>query len=638
MLSSIRNMLGSVVVLALMGLLIASFALWGIPDIFSTTAARAVAEVDDTEITDVEFSRRYEQRLREIQAQLGESFSRDQARQFGLPQQTLQQMVSRLTFDLHARRLGLRASPAQVIEELRAIPAFEGLTGGFDRQTYEQQLQRLGMTPGQFEDEVRRDIVRGQLFEALTNGSPVPDALARTLFRHRQEERRATILTVGTEIVGEVQQPGEDELRRAYELDQDRYMTPEYREVAVARISPTELAEPAEVSQAELETAYEERITEYRTPELRNLSIVTVPRDARERAEALAERVRAGEPFADVVTEMTDFTPEETQLGDLSREDLESDYSAQVAEAVFAAPEDSITEPVQSVFGWHVFRVEDITPAENRPLEEIADRLRREVATEKAMDTVYDISIEAEDALARGASVEEIARDLSLTYHRTAVTRDGLTEPGELAPEAVRQSLETIWSIQVEDPAVLEPTEDNGFVLVDVLGTIPPEPRPFEAVRDQIEQQLVRERRLAAAGDLANRTAERIRAGETPEVVAEDMGLSLTETGWVPRNPQRQQQTLAPGIQQMLFDLRAGEVGIERASAREGYIVARLEEIRPGQPERNPQDFAALKAELEQRLLNDALGQYERVLRSDFGVEVNEQRLTELVSPQQPTF
>jgi len=638
MLSSIRNMLGSFLVLALMGLLIASFALWGIPDIFTTSSGRTVAEVDDAQISDIEFARRYEQRLREIQAQFGEAFSRDQARQLGVPQQTLQQMVSQLVFDLHAREIGLRASPSQVIEQLQEIPAFEGLTGGFDRATYEQQLQNLGMSPGEFEDQLRRDIIRAQLFRSLTVGVPVPDALARALFRYRQEERKATILTAGMELVADVTAPTEEEMRQAYELQKDQYMTPTYRDIAVARINPEDIAKPQEVTRAELEEAYQARLNEYQIPELRNLRIVTFPRDAREEAEAFVERVSGGGNFDDTVTEMTDFTPEETRLGDLSYSDLDSDYNAQVAEAVFATEEGALTEPVQSVFGWHVFKVEDVTPPENRLLAEVEETLRQEVAREKALDAVYDISVEAEEALASGASVEEIARNLSLAYARATVTRDGLKQSGELADDIVVEALESALSLPVEEPPTLEPTEENGFMLIDVLGTVPPEQKPFEAVVEEIRDQLVRERRMAAAGELAETAADRLRAGEAPETVAEDMGLALTRTDWVPRNARGSTRELAPSIARLVFQMEKGEVGIERAATQQGYIAARVDEIRPGDSERNPGAFADLTAQLEQRLLNDALTQYERALRESMGVEVNQQRFSEIVSPEQATF
>jgi len=637
MLSSIRNMLGSILVLGLMGLLIASFALWGIPDVFTTTSGRTVAEVGDAEISDVEFARRYEQRLRELQAQFGEAFSRDQARQFGLPQQTLQQMVSRLAFDLHARELGLRASPSQVVEQLQGIPAFEGLTGGFDRATYEQQLQNLGMAPGEFENEVRRDIVRAQLFRTLTLGTPVPDALARALFRYRQEERKATVLSVSTSVVGELEQPSEDEMRQTYELQKDRYMTPTYRDIAVARISPDALANPDEVSRAQIEEAYTARLNEFQIPELRNLRIVTFPRDAREEADAFVQSISQGAAFDDAVTEMTDFTPDETMLGDLGRSDLETDYNAKTAEAVFAAPEGGLAGPVQSVFGWHVFKIEDITPAENRPLSEVEDTLRQEVAREQALDAVYDISVEAEDALADGASVEEIARSLSLTYVRATVTRDGLTQDGELAGQPILETLESAWSTPVEEPALLEPTEDNGFVIFDVFGTVPPEQKPFAAVESEIRSQLLQERRMAAAGELAEKAAERIRAGEDPAVVAEEMTLGFTQTDWVPRDARGSTRELAPSIARLVFEMETGEVGVERAATQEGYIVARVEDIRPGDPDRDPEAFDSLQAQLEQAVLNDALTQYERSLRAALGVEVNAQRLNEVISPTQTT-
>jgi len=633
MLSSIRNMMGSIFMLAIIGLLIASFALWGIPDIFSSGAGRAVAEVENTQITGVEFARTYDQRFRRAQAQMGDSFTRERARQMGLPRQVLQQVVSRTVFELHADALGLRASDSYVIDELHAIPAFEGFSGGFDRRTYEQQLQRIGMSPAEFEDQLRSDIVRRQFFEALTAANPVPDELARTLFRYRQEERKATVVTLNTSLVGSVEPPSEDELRQAYESDKQQYMTPEYREVAVARISPDSLAKPEEVTQAELEQAYQERIREYRQPERRTVALATFERDETERAERFAQRVKGGKAFDQVLRDMTDFTPEEADLGEVTQEDIESDYNKKVARAVFnVAGEGAVTEPVQSVFGWHIFHIEGVTPPEETPLEEVAEELRQEVAREKAQDRVYDLSVEVEDALASGAGVQEIAREFDLAYARARVTEEGRTPEGELASQNLRDQLEALWSVQVEEPPILEPTENNGFAILDALEVIEPEQKSFEAVKDQLRQRLLRERRMNEAGKLAERAAERIRAGEDPQAVADSMGASVFETDWVSRNPDRQNRSLAPSIQRTVFDLEKGKVGIERAANERGYVVLRVEQVRPGDPEAKPEAFAQLKRQLQQRLVNDALTQYENALRASMGVTLNSDRLEQVVS------
>ncbi len=635
MLSQIRSALSSWAVLLLLGVLIASFALWGIPDLFRATGARAVAEVDDVEISDVEFSRAYDSQIRRLEAQIGQAIDRNQALALGLPQQVLQQMIGQLAFDLHARRLGLRAGVKQVLDELRKFEAFQGFDGKFDRREYESQLRRLGLTPAEFEKQLMSDLVRQQLVDALLAAPPAPDPLLEPLFRYRHEARSATIVSIATEDVGPVPEPTETELRATYEVDKSRYMTPPYREVALAVISPDRVARPDEVTREELEEAYQARLAEFQVPELRDLDMVIFDINDKEKAERFVERVRSGEDFAAVVKEMTDFKPDEVALGDQSRSDLEQDYNQRVAEAAFSTPEGAVSEPVQSVFGWHVFRVKAVTQPRERTLDQVAPTLRQDVAREKAYDAIYDLSVKAEEALTRGAGVEEIAETMGLELVRTTVTREGRLENGGPAPQVVRDHLQKIWSMAVDEPPTLEETTDNGFVILDVTNEIPPRQRPFEEVADAVRANILSERRLKAAGKRADEIAERIRNGDDPNAVAREYGLTVLQARGVVREEIGRTSKVAPIVARLLFELdKPGAVGVERAATGSGYVVVRLESVRPGDREKNPSAYAKLKEEVAQAMVNDALVQYQRALLASLGVEINNVRFQQIVNPQ----
>ncbi len=635
MLSQIRSALSSWAVLLLLGVLIASFALWGIPDLFRATGARAVAEVDNVEISDVEFSRAYDSQIRRLEAQIGQPIDRSQALALGLPQQVLQQMIGQLAFDLHARRLGLRAGVKQVLDELRKFEAFQGLDGQFDRREYESQLRRLGLTPAEFEKQLMGDLVRQQLVDALLAAPPVPDPLAAPLFRYRHEARAATIVSISTDDVGPVPEPTEAELRATYEVDKSRYMTPPYRKVVLAEIAPDRVARPDAVSKEELEAAYQARLAEYQVPELRDLDMVIFDINDKEKAARFVARVRAGEDFSSVVKEMTDFKPEEVALGDQSRSDLEQDYNKRVAEVAFSTPEGTVSEPVQSVFGWHVFRVKAVTPPRERTLEQVAATLRQEVAREKAYDAIYDLSVKAEDALTRGAGVEEIAETMGLDLVHATVTRDGRLKDGGQAPQAVRDHLRQIWSMAVDEPPTLEETPDNGFVILDVTDEIPPQQRPFEEVVDAVRANIMSERRLKAAGERADEIAARIRKGDDPHAVAGEYGLTVLQARGVVREEIGRTSKVAPVVARLLFELeKPGAVGVERAATGGGYVVVRLESVRPGEPEKDPSAYARLKEEVGQAMVNDALLQYQRALLASMGVEINNVRFQQIVNPQ----
>src|SRR6266566_5093529 len=99
------NWVGKTIMAVVMGVLIISFGVWGIADIFKGFGQSTVAKVGHTEISLNEFRQIYTDRLQQISRQFGRPLTPDQARAFGLDRQVLQQMVAEAALDEDARRL-----------------------------------------------------------------------------------------------------------------------------------------------------------------------------------------------------------------------------------------------------------------------------------------------------------------------------------------------------------------------------------------------------------------------------------------------------------------------------------------------------------------------------------------------------
>src|SRR6201996_8900724 len=100
------NWLGKTIMAVVMGVLIISFGVWGIADIFRGFGQSTVAKVGHTEISLNEFRQIYTDRL----------LTPEQARAFGLDRQVLQQTIAEAALDENARRLGLGQSDDQIRE------------------------------------------------------------------------------------------------------------------------------------------------------------------------------------------------------------------------------------------------------------------------------------------------------------------------------------------------------------------------------------------------------------------------------------------------------------------------------------------------------------------------------------------
>ena len=72
----------------------------------------------------------------------------------------LARLVATASLDNEAARLGVSVGDERVLEEIVAIPTFQGLDGDFDREAYEFTLEQNNLTASQFEANVRRDTAR----------------------------------------------------------------------------------------------------------------------------------------------------------------------------------------------------------------------------------------------------------------------------------------------------------------------------------------------------------------------------------------------------------------------------------------------------------------------------------------------
>src|SRR3954465_4074584 len=78
------NWLGKTIMAAVMGVLIISFGIWGIADIFKGFGQSTLAKIGYTEISTEQFRQIYTERLQQIGRQFGRPMTMDQARAFGL--------------------------------------------------------------------------------------------------------------------------------------------------------------------------------------------------------------------------------------------------------------------------------------------------------------------------------------------------------------------------------------------------------------------------------------------------------------------------------------------------------------------------------------------------------------------------
>src|SRR6266480_7927620 len=140
------NWLGKIIMAVVMGVLIISFAVWGIADIFRGFGQSTLAKIGRTEISTEQFRQIYTEKLQQLGRQFGRPLTMDQARAFGLDRQVLEQTIAEAALDEEARRLGLGQSDAETLRVIMNDPNFKGLGGKFDPQRFQSTIRQFGFS------------------------------------------------------------------------------------------------------------------------------------------------------------------------------------------------------------------------------------------------------------------------------------------------------------------------------------------------------------------------------------------------------------------------------------------------------------------------------------------------------------
>jgi peptidyl-prolyl cis-trans isomerase D len=623
MLEAIRKRAGSLVVKILFLFLVLSFGIWGIADVFRPGGgADWAAEVGDVEISSAAFQEEYRQTLRRLSQAMGGNMDAEQARALGLPSSVLNHMIEGALFDQAAADLGLTMTDAMVREQIKADPRFRNQVGVFDPEVFRETLRRNGFTEDRYIELLRREMQREQLLSSIASGAVPPRSLVEATEQYRGERRIAEYVLVPTAMMTQVPDPDEPTLRQFYQDQPSLFTAPEYRAISVVVLSPEEAAKGISIGEADLQAAYQERSAEFTVPERRSFQQMVFADEAA--AQSARKRLGTGAAFASVAADHDRTSQEVAPIGPVQREQLPPD----LASAVFALPQGESSAPIKTSLGWHIMQVTSVEPGHAPTFDEVKERLEAKLKREKAIDSLIDLGNKLDDALGRGARLQEAAAELQL-HLRTmpAIDANGLDPTGAAVPNLPPGLLDTAFATAQGSESSLTDAGNDIYYVVQVDAVTPSAVRPFESVRAQVAETWRAEQKHQQAKRLADELANALRNGRELTALAKEKQLKGVTTPPFTRSGEAVASDLSPAAVNALFEAKPGEA--VNVPVQGGFVVARLTSVLPPVAE-SPSAGEAVRSELTEALRGDIVAQFAAGLRDRYSVKVNPRALESL--------
>src|SRR5579863_1747564 len=555
-----------------------------------------VAKVDGSEITADEVRQTARQMLQQQMPQGGANMN------MLLPffaQGAAEQMITRQALLSEAGRMGLRATPQEVLDELQhgrySATFFPG--GNFiGQQEYDDLLQRANLTRVKFEDSVASDILLTKLQALVSGSASVSEAEIREQFTKQNSKVKFDYAVLKQDDLRKGLHPADEELKAFYESHKASYANsvPEKRKVKYAIIETSKAEAGVQVTSDDLRKYYDDHRDQYRTPEQVKVSHILIKTplagadgkvddkgvaEAQHRAEDLLKQLKGGAKLEDLAKKYSEDPGSAKQggsLGWIGRGQTVPEFE----KAAFSLPKGQISDLVKSSYGFHIIRVDDKQQAHTKTLDEVKAEIEpilkhqkgQQIAQKQAEALLKQAKEQSLDAAAAAQGIPVINSDFF-------ARKDML--PG-LGP--AQQFMDAVFSEPENSPPDVAPAS-QGIVVFQLTGVKPPATPTFDEIRSRVEEEFKSERSSTLLNQEVQELSDRAKAEHDLKRAAKELGAALKTSDFVLPDGQVPDVGSMSGPGAVAFTLKPGEISGPINNGANAVVLKVLENEQPSEAE-----------------------------------------------------
>lgn len=508
MLQNIRDRISGWFAAVFLGAIAVVFIFWGIR--FESTIDKPAAKINGEKVSREVVRRAWQERQSELQAQMRDELppalvKEEQAK-------LLDSFIEREMLLQHARKLGYRVSDTELANSIAAIPQLQ-VDGKFSRDRYAALLRQQGRSEGQFEADYRSDLELQQLTNALLVSSFVTPKELQRRVSIEGETRDVEFVTFKAESFVNTATVSQADVSAWYEKHKQDYRTPETANLQYLELTLADVAAGVQVTEANLQAYYDQVAGErFSEPERRRASHVLIDASgddaaARQKAEALLARIKAGEDFAAVARANSDDPGSKAAGGDLGWGTREA-YVQPFADALFAMQKGEIRGPIKTQFGYHILRLDEVEPGKQKPLADVRAELEADYRRDQAQNAFYEKSQQlADESFAALSELDSVAKSLGLQVK----TVEGYTRAGGGTFGTEKAVIDAVFSpesLEQRQNSVPVKIGEDKVVVLRVVDHQLPKARTLAEVQPQVEAALRQDAARKAAAMAAKAAAQ----------------------------------------------------------------------------------------------------------------------------------
>lgn len=633
MLQAMRNKMHGWPSIIVLGLAVLAMSLFGMESYFMSNDDAFVAKVGKHEIDQRAYQDRVNQLRQQAAEQQGEQFDSSAFEKNETKLRILDGMIDEQLLLQANTDWGLRVSDQAMRDYIASIPAFQ-VNGQFDATSYRAWLTSQYKTPEMFENEIRASLATQLLPAAINASTSTSDAQLDSFLKLLSQRRDLRYFQLPRPAL-ENNTVSDAEIETWYKAHQADYMNPEQVSVKYVEVVGADLPLAAEPSDEELRKRYANEKQRFVQPEQRLVShiLINVPANATPeqqkaalaKAEKIAAEANPGD-FAKLAEQDSQDLGSRRLGGDLGW--LEKGVTNEAFDsALFAMQKGQISKPVLSSDGYHIIWLRDIRSGESKPFEEVRDQLVKEATTAERDRTYNDVAGKMSDNTYQNpTSLEPASVALKLPIKTTALfTRKG-GEGVAANPKVVAAAFSDDVLVQGNNSGLID-LGNNHSVVIHVDQHVPAAAKPLAEVRADVRQKILDARVAAIEKKQADEALARLRRGESMDEVAKSLGASITTANEVERRVQMPAPLLTQAF--LLPHPTAGKPQYAAVDMQDGsYVLLAVDKVQDGDLSKiPPEQRESLRQQMAQAYGYEATRELIDQLKAKTKIKINQQRL-----------
>ena len=632
MLEAIKSKINSIFSKIFLLILAASFALWGVGDIFSTNNNSSVATIGKLNVSADDYVKTYQRIISDLNNNTNGQITEEIAKSLGVPRQTLGQLINEKLIDIEVNKAKINLPDSYLRKIIFASDVFKDQFGVFSKQQFEYVIRQLGMDEKTYFNEIKKAVLREQIKSPFNNGNDLSPVFNNLYYDIRNEKRNLKVVNFNASSFQIKNIPSDKEIEEKLNKSSNLYQKPEYRSFSYISIKPDDLLNEIKINEEDIKKEYDNYPEKYNIAEKREVFLANFNNE--QEAIEIVKKINESNSdeeistiFTQIVSSNTELNPDKISLGLIEY----TDFPSEISDSIFKSDVNSLIGPEETAFGWRIFLVSKINPPISKSYQEVRDSIEKELKVITALDKMYELGNTFYDEIAAGNQIEQAAIAIGAKVKKFSfVDSNGMDINGKIINDLppYQDLLSTVFSYEVNEPSELVNTIGNTMYAIQVNDILENRIMTIKEARDQIIEDINLEKSMTLALDAANQFSKEART-DNFDKIAEKYNLIVLDTSNISKDGTGAEGILDRESLQEAYNLKKGSTSSPIKYSNKSYLVLNVTDIIPVE-NRDKDQLLRINAELSQSISRDIEQLFINHLTNNQKIKVNENLLNNL--------